>query len=75
MSATEAIKNLKNIAAATQGLTGQAIMAQCEKLENKVSELNKNIVDSQGLIRKVVQEYEEEDRRRKMDILKNAVGR
>jgi hypothetical protein len=75
VTATETIKNLRNIAAATQGLTGQAIMAQCDKLQAKVDTLKENILSSQKVIRKVVQDYEDADRQKKAEILKNAVGR
>ncbi len=71
--ATASIKNLRNIAAATQGQTGQAIMDQCDKLQNKVDALQTQLKSSQDLIKVVIQRYEEYDREKAAEIRKNAI--
>ena len=72
--ATASIKNLRNIAAATQGQTGQAIMDQCDKLQNKVDALQTQLSNSQKAISIVVQKYEDDDRGLGADFRRKSIG-
>lgn len=65
------ITRLKAVAGSIQGQTGQAIIEKCQVLETKINGLMENITTSQNLINKVVNDYKEEDRRLKNEILKN----
>ena len=62
----EAQKNitvLKASASNMEGLTGTAIVEQCVRLENQISNLNTKLNGSIKFIEKTVQRYKEEDHR------------
>lgn len=55
------ISILKGTASGMKGKTGSAIVEQCQRLENQVTDLTQQLNNSIYLIQKTVQKYKEED--------------
>ena len=55
------IQQLNTMASSMKGQTAEAILAQCERLNKKVSDLIEKLNRSIGFIKDTVQKYKEED--------------